>query len=84
MVPATGIEPVTFSLEGCCSSTELRGRTARAYLIYQESQKKSIKIPTKVRISVIYGGDVLSANTLLVLPNFYNHFSLRSSHLRVF
>lgn len=26
MVPATGIEPVTFSLEGCCSSTELRGR----------------------------------------------------------
>lgn len=42
MVPAVGIEPTTFSLEGYCSSTELRGhRNERIIRVFACKQEKT-------------------------------------------
>ena len=40
MVPETGIEPVTFALEGRCSSTELLGLRGPGKLIQKEKEVK--------------------------------------------
>ena len=51
MVPETGIEPVTLSLEGFCSSTELPGLEKQAQRGYSErkrSQTKSIQKNSRV------------------------------------
>jgi hypothetical protein len=40
MVPETGIEPVTFALEGRCSSTELLGRFEPGEHIEKDTEVK--------------------------------------------
>ncbi len=43
MVPATGVEPVTFALEGRCSSTELRGQKWNEELDPDNVKNKQVK-----------------------------------------
>ena len=40
MVPETGIEPVTFALEGRCSSTELLGQMSQKSISIMEEKSK--------------------------------------------
>ncbi len=47
MVPETGIEPVTLSLEGFCSSTELPGRKNQSLESLSKKEKKSNRTITK-------------------------------------
>lgn len=42
MVPETGIEPVTFALEGRCSSTELLGQLSQKSISRTEEKSNQI------------------------------------------
>ena len=57
MVPETGIEPVTFALEGRCSSTELLGLTKPEKLIEKGAEVKGFY--TKKFSSIIREPDCL-------------------------
>lgn len=57
MVPETGIEPVTFALEGRCSSTELLGLREPGKLIQKETEVKGFY--TKKFSSIIREPDCL-------------------------
>ncbi len=72
MVPETGIEPVTLSLEGFCSSTELPGQKQSSERISRK-EKKSNRIYTKKFSSIIREFDCLCTyNTLYTEPFIFN------------
>ena len=54
MVSADGIEPSTFSLEGYCSSTELRGHKMKAKVIIRVFVCKQEKTPLSERLFEIF------------------------------
>jgi hypothetical protein len=84
MVPETGIEPVTFALEGRCSSTELLGQkwSNSSKLVCELSQKSLSRKKQKSKDSIQKNSRVLFENlivyeriTLYILNEIFNLFS---------
>jgi len=48
MVPETGIEPVTLSLEGFCSSTELPGLELKPGKLIQKGKEVKLNLYKKI------------------------------------